>query len=69
MVFRRFKKKTRAKKRSSRKKRGGKKKPFGGIVIKPDAKLAAIVGNKALSPAQMTKKIWAYIKRHKLLKR
>ncbi|MBU5557878.1 MAG: hypothetical protein KQA33_02265 [Candidatus Aenigmarchaeota archaeon] len=45
------------------------KKPFGGIVIRPDAKLAAIVGKKDLPPSKMTKAIWTYIKKHKLLKR
>ena len=72
MVFRRFKrKKKRATKRKSnpRRKKGGKKKPFGGIVIVPDKNLAPIMGNKPLPPSQMTKKIWAYIKRKKLLKR
>ena len=45
-----------------------KRKPFGGMKIKPDAKLGAIIGNGALTPAQMTKKIWVYIKRKKLVK-
>lgn len=45
------------------------KKPFGGIVIKPDEKLAAIIGKKPLPPSKMTKKIWQYIKKKKLLKR
>lgn len=45
------------------------KKPFGGMMIKPDAKLAAIIGSGAVPPSKMTKKIWAYIKSHKLLKK
>ena len=45
------------------------KKPFGGMTIKPDAKLAAVIGNGAVAPSQMTKKLWAYIKKHKLLKK
>ncbi len=45
------------------------KKPFGGIVIRPDEKFAAIVGKKDLPPSKMTKAIWVYIKKHKLLKR
>ena len=45
------------------------KKPFGGIVIRPDAKFAAIVGKKDLPPSKMTKAVWTYIKKHKLLKR
>ena len=47
-----------------------KKKPaFGGYMIKPDANFAMIVGKKPLSPAQMTKKVWAYIKKKKLAKK
>lgn len=43
-----------------------KKKAFGGYLIRPDEKLAAIIGKNALTPAQMTKKIWDYIKKHNL---
>jgi chromatin remodeling complex protein RSC6 len=43
--------------------------PFGGMMIKPDAKLGAIIGSKPVPPSGMTKKIWIYIKSHKLLKR
>ncbi len=43
------------------------KKAFGGMVIKPDEKLAAIIGKGPVSPAEMTKKIWAYVKRNGLL--
>lgn len=46
-----------------------KKKAFGGYLIRPDAKLAAIIGRGAVSPAQMTKKIWRYIKSHRLAKK
>lgn len=46
-----------------------KRKPFGGMVIKPDANLAAVIGKGTVTPAQMTKKIWTYIKRKRLLKR
>jgi chromatin remodeling complex protein RSC6 len=46
-----------------------KRKPFGGMLIKPDSKLAAVIGNGAVAPSQMTKKIWVYIKKHKLLKK
>lgn len=45
------------------------KKPFGGIVIRPDEKMAAITGKADMPPSVMTKKIWVYIKKHKLLKR
>ncbi len=44
-------------------------KPFGGLTIKPDGALAKIIGNSKVAPSQMTKKLWAYIKRKKLLKR
>jgi len=46
-----------------------KRKPFGGMLIKPDKKLAAIIGSGSVPPSGMTKKIWAYIKRNKLLKK
>jgi len=45
------------------------KKAFGGYQIKPDANLAKIIGNKAVSPAEMTKKLWKYIKSHRLAKK
>ncbi len=34
--------------------------------LKPSAALAAVIGPKALPRTQVTKKIWQYIKRHKL---
>jgi chromatin remodeling complex protein RSC6 len=34
--------------------------------LEPSAKLAAIVGSKALPRTEVTKKLWAYIKRNKL---
>ncbi len=45
------------------------KKAFGGYQIVPDEKLAAIIGSAAVTPSEMTKKIWAYIKSHKLAKK
>jgi len=63
------KRKAKRKVKRKAKKRGGKKKPFGGIVIVPDAKMAAIIGKKPLPPSKMTKAIWTYIKRHKLMKK
>jgi len=45
------------------------RKPFGGMMIKPDAKLAAVIGGGSVAPSAMTKKLWAYIKKHKLLKK
>jgi chromatin remodeling complex protein RSC6 len=43
-------------------------KPRGGIAMEvtPDAELSAIVGAKALTRADLTKKIWVYIKANKL---
>lgn len=55
-----------AKKKSKRK---APKKPFGGMTICPDKTLAPILGNACVTPSQMTKKLWAYIKKKKLMKR
>jgi chromatin remodeling complex protein RSC6 len=52
-----------------KKKSKGKKPAFGGYKIKPDANMAKIIGNKPVSPAEMTKKIWAYIKKKRLAKK
>ena len=46
-----------------------KRKPFGGYHIVPDAHLAKIIGHGKATPSQMTKKIWHYIKRHKLARK
>ena len=43
-----------------------KKERFGGYKIYPDETLKEIIGNKPLSPSQMTKKTWNYIKSKKL---
>ncbi len=45
------------------------RKPFGGMTIKPDAALAVIIGSGAVAPSEMTKKLWAYVKRKGLLKK
>lgn len=58
-----------AKKKTVKKKSKVKKKAFGGYRIIPDAKLGAIIGKAAVAPSLMTKKIWAYIKKHKLGKK
>jgi chromatin remodeling complex protein RSC6 len=34
--------------------------------VQPDAKLAAVVGDKAMPRTELTKKIWAYIRKHGL---
>ena len=62
-------KKRKAKKKPKKRKMKKKGKAFGGYMIKPDANMAKIIGNKPVSPAQMTKKIWAYIKKNKLAKK
>jgi len=46
-----------------------KRKAFGGYQIRPDENLAKVIGKGAVSPAQMTKKIWFYIKRKKLARK
>lgn len=52
-------------KKKSPKKRASKK---GGLnkSLKPSAALSPIVGSRPLTRGAATKKIWAYIKRHKL---
>jgi chromatin remodeling complex protein RSC6 len=45
------------------------RKPFGGMTIKPDASLAKVIGSASVAPSEMTKKLWSYIKRNKLLKK
>lgn len=55
------------KKKTSAKK--GTRKAFGGYTINfrgIDAPLEKVFGNKAITPSEMTKKLWAYVKRHKL---
>ena len=64
MIFRKKKAKRKATKTKAKKK--GSKKAFGGYMIKPDKNLAMVIGSAPVSPSQMTKKIWAYIKKKKL---
>ena len=54
--------KTKAKKTTS------KRKPNAAFMkpVQPDAKLAAVVGEKAIPRTELTKKLWAYIKKHGL---
>ena len=49
-------------------KKKAKRKPNAAFMkpVKPDDKLAAIVGSSPLPRTEMTKKLWAYIKRHGL---
>lgn len=46
-----------------------KKKAFGGYHIVPDGNLAKVIGKGAVSPSEMTKKLWKYIKSKKLARR
>ena len=50
------------------KKKASKRKPNAAFMkpMKPTATLAAIIGPGALPRTQATKKIWGYIKKHKL---
>lgn len=49
-------------------KKGGRK-PFGGFSISFKGcsdSLESVFGSSAIGPAEMTKKLWAYVKRRKL---
>ncbi len=50
------------------KKKRKKRKPSAAFMkpMKPSPALAAVIGSKAMPRTQVTKKIWAYIKRRKL---
>ena len=60
-----------AKRKPARKAKKAKRKgkAFGGMKIKPDDALGKVIGKGAVAPSQMTKKIWTYIKRKKLMKK
>ena len=49
-------------------KKKAKRKPNPAFMkaMQPDAALAAVVGDKAMPRTEVTKKLWAYIKKHKL---
>ena len=69
MATKRKKGKGSAKKGGAKRKKAGKKrKPNAAFMkpMKPDAALAGVVGDKAMPRTQITKKLWQYIKRHKL---
>jgi chromatin remodeling complex protein RSC6 len=57
-----------AKKKTTKKKAKTKRKPNAAFMkaLTPSADLAAVVGGKALPRTQAVKKIWDYIKKHKL---
>lgn len=49
-----------------------KKGSFGGYGIELDTALATVLGGREgqkISPSEMTKRIWAYVKKHNLGKR
>ncbi len=50
------------------KKSAGKRKPNAAFMkpMQPDEALGAVVGSKPLPRTEITKKIWVYIKKHKL---
>lgn len=48
------------------------KKPFGGMTINFAGRtetLEAVFGSKPVMPSEMTKKIWAFVKGKKLMKK
>ena len=46
-----------------------KKKAFGGYHIVPDEHLSKIIGKGKVTPSEMTKKLWQYVKGHKLARK
>ena len=64
------KSKTKSKTKSKAKKKSKtKRKPFGGYTIKFDGRqetLEQVFGKKPVTPSEMTKKIWLFIKSKKL---
>lgn len=50
------------------KKKAAKRKPNAAFMkpVQPDAVLSAVVGNKPLPRTELTKKLWAYIKKNGL---
>ena len=58
-------------KKKKMKKKGGKKKAFGGYTINfkgCNDPIAKVFGTTPVAPSQMTKKLWAYVKRKHLNK-
>ena len=62
------KKKAKAKKAAPKKAAKAKRKPNAAFMkpMQPDAALAAVVGDKAIPRTEVTKKLWAYIKKNGL---
>ena len=65
--------KTKAKKKSkSKSKSKGKRKPFGGYAINFAGRtdtVEQVFGKKPVTPSEMTKKIWAFVKSRRLVTR
>jgi len=61
-------KKKAAKKKVAKKKTAAKRKPNAAFMkpMTPSAALGAVIGSNAMPRTEVTKKIWAYIKRNKL---
>ncbi len=62
------KKKASKKPAAKKKKSGAKRKPNAAFMkaMQPSAALGAVIGNNPMPRTEVTKKIWAYIKRHGL---
>ena len=60
--------KKKAVKKSAKKKTAAKRKPNAAFMkaMNPTATLGAVIGSNAMPRTEVTKKIWAYIKRHGL---
>jgi chromatin remodeling complex protein RSC6 len=68
----RRKSKAKNRRKTSRAKSKSKRKPFGGYAIKfagRNETLEQIFGNKPVTPSEMTKKIWSFIKSKRLATR
>ena len=69
------KRRTKAKRKSKAKKKSkskGKRKPFGGYAISFAGRqetVEQIFGKKPVTPSEMTKKIWAFVKSRRLAKK
>ncbi|MEI8036103.1 MAG: SWIB/MDM2 domain-containing protein [Betaproteobacteria bacterium] len=60
--------KKKATKKAPAKKKAAKRKPNAAFMkpMKPSAELGAVIGTAAMPRTEVTKKIWAYIKKHDL---
>ena len=48
-----------------------KRKPFGGMTVSfkgMDDSVMDVFGGSPITPSEMTKRLWAYVKKHKLMK-